>query len=233
VTAPRRTGIQPKTNIDVVDTHSLFSVVSWARRARVSSAPERQITFNYRALIDVLREVRRESGLDEADAHFAGVNIDPEKVDQAKYVQALEHLGYTVERINYRHVYVEPPTTPATLRGKGSMLQSMAPYFAFMLGLKTGQAYEAELEPQFVVVSGAFEIYPGLKHVVELTKARPVIAYFRQFLDRRWATVGLFEPNPSIEFVDLTRWSVDLIGVDLAQSLTAQADADRGLASLL
>jgi hypothetical protein len=92
----------------------------------------------------------------------------------------------------------------------------------------TGQASNATPKPEVVVVTGGFEVFGPLSHFVRRTGGVAVLAFFRRFVDPRWITSGLLDPDGPVRFMDLDPHAETLLGVDLAKVSRTAASADRG-----
>lgn len=214
------------SSLNIVDGNYTFAVTEWVR-SHTSGAQERS-TFSYAELRGVLAAARQNLGLRPADAHVAAVSIDPANKSQQKFPDALERLDYAVERLDFRHNFVSVPAGPDADRADRISITSLSPTLAYILGILTGQAKSAAAMPEVVVVTGSFDLFHPLHHLVRRTSGKAAIAFFRRFLDHRWAINGLFDPGSPIAFYDLEAHSEALLSVDIGKLLLQEPTTVRG-----
>ncbi len=209
--------VSSPSSIDIVDGNFTFAVTDWVR-SHATGGVER-VTFSYSELKSVLALARQGLGYRSADARLAAVSVDPANKSQQKFPEALERLDYAVERMDFRHNYVSVPAGPDADRADRISVTSLSPSLAYVLGMLTGQSKFASLKPEVVVVTGSFDLFYPLRHFVRRTGGRVALAFFRRFLDHRWAMNGLFDPDSPVGFVDLEEHSERLLGVNMASLL--------------
>jgi len=221
---------KPASSLNLVDTNQLFKVTEWARAHALPGAPEKGPTLSYSELLRSVGEFRKSHGLRTPDASLAFVSMDPTNKSQQKFPEALERMGYAVERLDYRHNYVAPIGTGSgdVDRTERPSVASLGPQLAYVLGVMTGQATASGPKPEVVLVSGGFEVFGPLSHFVRRTGGVAVLAFFRRFVDARWITSGLLDPGGPIRFMDLDPHAEALLGVDLAKVSRTATSTDRG-----
>lgn len=208
------------SSIDIIDTVFTYGLVEWAK-----ATLDQSVTFSYAELARLLAHVRQAEGFRASDAIFAPVAVDTMSDPQRRFIEALDRMGITVERVDYRHTYVSVPRTPGADRAERSVT-SLTPYMAYLLGMLAGR--EA---PEVLIVTGSFDLHGTLLDFVERRNGRATIAYFKRFLDQRWIQNGLLEDGFPIKFVDLESQSEALLGINIAAHFTTPNMRKGGLSA--
>src|SRR5262249_26951770 len=192
------------SSLDIFDCQSLFDFVGHLRQYAASTAEAGQSVpppnFDYRACREVLQESRARLGWQPAQHGLAIVTVDPDSEGQDRFVTALERLQILVEPVDFRDAKV---TLPLSKDSEGvDRSSSLAPNIAYVLGLLAERP-----SPEVVVVTRAFELFPSMRDFAEQRNGRAAIAFFRRFLDFRYAHAGLFDADSKVNFIDLEPFS--------------------------
>ena len=215
-------------SLNLVDTNSAFLITEWARNQIGPAGQEKPPTFSYGDLLPILADFRRGAGMRPVDVSLAFVSLDPANRSQQKFPDALERFGYVVERLDFRHNFISPPNPSEVEKHEPKGVASLGPNIAYTLGLMAGQAGGSTVKPDVVLVSGGFEVYNPLLHLVRRTGGKAAVCFFRRFLDPRWITNGILDPDSPIQFWDLDPHSERVLGVSLGKLLKAATVPGRG-----
>jgi hypothetical protein len=201
------------SHIDLIDMNFVRMAQDHARRMGCGTAE-----MNFAALSARLAAIRSEMDLPPAEKSVAVIARDFDNRAQDMLAKAVG-AHFTVWEVDYRHAYV---TSPADEQEK--MPQSLSHWLAYMCGLvasSTGRSV--------VAVSTAFELAGPLSDFATRNSGgRAVLAFFQRFLNKRWKDTGLLDNRLPIEFANLDRHSIDLLGVDLRDQARRNAAAQRG-----
>jgi hypothetical protein len=143
---------------------------------------------------------------------LAIVSVDPKSDNQGRFTTALERIGYTIDRIDFRQAFVSmPPGRHPGDEGERSII-SVAPRITYLAGLLSRTP-----DAQLVVVSHSFEILPALQDLARRANKGGVgVAYFSSLIDFRFRTAGLLDPKPTlqrgVQFFDLEDTLPELFG---------------------
>jgi hypothetical protein len=184
------------SRLDVFDCTSIFDFTEHAKtylRLSGSDAPVSVPSFEYRAAFDVLKEWRHENGFDPADRTLAFASVDPESDGQSRFVTALIRMNILVEAIDFRHAAVTVPLVGDSDTTNRRYIRSVSANIAYVLGLLAAQR-----SPDAVIVTRSFEIFEPLRDFVERRGGKAAIAFFKRFIDGRYAAAGLFDADSPI-----------------------------------
>lgn len=177
-------------HVNVVDCPSLFGAADvLAEREGVQ-----RLTFDYQALKDHLVEVRTRERWPRATLDLALVSIDLHSESQGRFVAALERLGFTIDRIDFRDAFVSlPPGRLVRERDSNERsVISMSSRIAYLGGLLA--RYE---NADMLVVSHAFELYAPFTDLARrLSSGRVGLAYFSSLVDFRYRLAGFLDQKP-------------------------------------
>jgi hypothetical protein len=138
------------------------------------------------------------------------VSTDPSSDAQGRFLTALERIGYEIDRVNFREIFVSmppgrfPPTIAERTAGdRNRGLVSMAPRIAYLAGLLSNHK-----DSQLMVVSHAYELFMPLQDLasrVNGSGGHVGLAYFGTLLDHRYRQTGIIESGiaDGVEFFDL------------------------------
>lgn len=214
-------------------------------RARAMGAQDPKM--NFEKLRARLESIRVERKLPPADASIAVVARDPASTGQQQLVHNLAEVFTTIP-LDYRHCYVSEsevtdgkdqdadavsriataPTDENASSGRSAargrrMPVTLTHWITYMIGYLSAQR-----DPTVVIVSGAFELEGPLREFVEQSHGRAALAYFERMLNKRWIQNGLLEDRLPIEFVNLERYSTELLGTDLFKLVRESQAARQG-----
>ncbi len=209
------------SSLNIIDTLFLFDVLGW-----IKEVLGQQSTFDYSESLAALEVGRRKHGFRPAEATLAVAAVDPLSEQQRRFTDALVRRKIIVQSVDYRHAYVSNPR--AFLGDRPDRpISSVAAQLSYVIGLLA-----ARKDPEVVVVSGAFELFKPLSDFVQVRGGKAAIAFFRQFLDPRWGSVGLFDASFPIMWIDLGDSAESLLGVDLRNEKTLTGRGPEGLAEI-
>lgn len=142
---------------------------------------------------------------------LAIVSVDPKSDVQGRFTAALERIGYTIDRVDFRQAFVSmPPGRHPGEDGERSII-SVAPRITYLAGLLARSP-----DAQLLVVSYSFEVFSALQDLARrATKGRVGIAYFSSLIDFRFRATGLLDLRPSVggvRFYDLEESLPELFG---------------------
>jgi len=177
-------------HVNVVDCPSLF----YAAEVLAEREGVQRLTFDYQALKEHLADLRIQEGWPQASLDVALVSVDLQSESQGRFITALERLGYTVDRIDYRDAFVSmPPGRLVRERDPNERgVVSMSSRIAYLGGLlaRHGNA-------DILVVSHAFELYAPFTDLAQrLVKGRVGLAYFSSMVDFRYRLAGFLDQKP-------------------------------------
>jgi len=219
------TGAKLATSLDVFDTLSLFKVQERVgERGATDHSPAR---MNYEELLDVCERLREKHEFDPADATIAPMAVDLRSDNQTKFVDALRHMGIVTDPIDFRWTYASRNGGDPHEREERSV-STLSASLSYLLGLIAGRAQTSGKSPQILLVTGSFDVYRSLLDFVNVRKGRALIAFFRSFLDHRWAAERVFDDDSPIEFADLEPFAEDLLGVKIEGGVQHGSDRPRG-----
>lgn len=215
------------SHIDLIDMNFVRLAQDRARRMGSPSAE-----MNFAALKDRLAKIRSERGLPESERSVAVVARDFDNRGQDALTRAIS-AHFAVWEVDFRHAYVsrsadEPRpserTNPAEeFRSPDRTPQSLSHWLTYMCGLVA-----ASQSPSLVVVSGAFELAGPLGDLVtRASGSRVILAFFQRLLNKRWIDNGLLDGRIPVEFVNLERHAMELLGADLRELVRASEAAQR------
>jgi hypothetical protein len=217
------------SNMDGFDCQSTFQLVDWTRDYESKNAEDggvaRPASFDYGEALRFLADAREKFGFGKAQKAIAFVTSDPASEPQARFFTALTKRGILVQPVDYRHAM---PTLPIGTESDRTELRlaSVTNQISYLLGLLAGRE-----NPEIVLVTRCFEIFGPLTDFVANRGGKAMIAFFRRFMDGRWAHNGLFDPDSPIKFVDLEPVSKLLLGVDI-HSFAAKDEQKGGFAAI-
>jgi hypothetical protein len=177
-------------HVNVVDCPSLFNAADvLAEREGVQ-----RLTFDYQALKEHLVELRSRERWPRATLDLALVSIDLQSESQGRFVAALERLGFTVDRIDFRDAFVSMP--PGRLvRDRDSnerSVTSVSSRIAYLAGLLARHE-----NADVLVVSHAFELYAPFTDLARrLSSGHVGLAYFSGLVDFRYRLAGFLDQKP-------------------------------------
>jgi hypothetical protein len=177
-------------HVNVVDCPSLF----YAAEVLAEREGVQRLTFDYQALKDHLSELRARERWPRASLDLALVSTDLHSESQGRFVTALERLGFTVDRIDYRDAFVSmPPGRLVRERDSNERsVTSVSSRIAYLAGLLA--RYE---DADLLVVSHSFELYaPFLDLGRRLSAGRVGLAYFSSLIDYRYRLAGFLDQKP-------------------------------------
>jgi hypothetical protein len=174
-----------------------------------------RVNFDYDELKKILTDLCRsrswrqgkKSGFDQ---NVIMVSTDPNSEAQSRFLSALERIGFDVDRMNFREIFVSlppgrvPPTGAERVAGDRTRgLVSMAPRITYLAGLLS--RYK---DSQLLVVSHAYELFTPLHDFASRVSAgggHVGLAYFGTLLDHRYRQTGMIEKGNAdgVEFFDL------------------------------
>ena len=213
-----RKGITGKTNpenrprrVNIYDCAALFALGDSLKDEQGKPAK-----INYGQAKEISRHARDKFGLEKAQLDIAYVSIDSHSEAQKRFLDALNAISIEQEPLDYRHAFVFDYRQPFVTWGTGDRgerpVVSLSAQICYLLGLLAERG-----DAEVVVWSPSFDLYHPLLDFVEVRNGKAVIAYFRPFLDPRWAQEGLFDDASPIRFYDLQDHAQQLVGVDLKQ----------------
>lgn len=192
---------RPK-RVNVYDCAALFALGDSLKDDQGKAAK-----INYARAKELSARARADHGLAPAQVDIAFASIDPHSEPQRRFLDALRAIGIEQEAIDYRHASIVSGGPERAERQPASLSAQIS----YLLGLLADRQ-----NAEIVVWSPNFDLYYPLRDFVEVRSGKAVVAYFRRFLDARWAQCGLFE-GKSIQFFDLEDYAEELLGIDLKQ----------------
>ena len=187
-------------HVNVIDCTSLFQAADvLAEREGVQ-----RITFDYQALKDHLADLRVREHWPRSNLELALVSVDLQSEPQGRFVTAIERLGFTVDRIDFRDAFVSmPPGRLVRERDSNERsVVSVSSRIAYLAGL-LARHQDADL----LVVSHAFELYAPFTDLAQRwTNGRVGLAYFSSLIDFRYRFSGFLDQKPRmgrVGFFDL------------------------------
>lgn len=217
------------SRFDIFDCQSAFEVVDFIRQFR-SSATEQvgpAPNFDYRACFDVLREEREKLGFSPAQKSLAVATVDSESDSQARFLTAISKLFDYLEPIDFRDASITLPLGGDTDPSERRYVRSLAPNIMYVVGLLAGRQ-----QPEVVIVTRAFELFGPLQDFVTKRNGKAAIAFFRRYLDRRFAQAGLFDADSPVRFIDLDPHSERIVGCDVRQIGAVSASKTVGISGI-
>jgi len=177
-------------HINVVDCPSLFD----AADALAEREGVQRLTFDYQAVKENLTEIRNRERWPRSTLDLALVSLDLQSESQGRFVAALERLGFTVDRIDFRDAFVSMP--PGRLvRDRASnerSIVSMSSRIAYLAGLLARHE-----SADVLVVSHAFELYAPFTDLARrLSGGHVGLAYFSSLVDFRYRLAGFLDQRP-------------------------------------
>jgi hypothetical protein len=204
------------SHIDLVDMNWVRTAQDWARSM---GSPKAEMDFH--ALKARIARIRSEEGLPESERSIAVLARDFDNKRQDQLAKAIESAGFAVWEVDYRHAYVS--TTLEDSKSADRAPQSLSHWLTYMCGLVA-----ATPNPSVTVVSAAFELAGPLQDLVSRDGGRAVLAFFQRLLNKRWFDTGLLDGRLPIDFVDLEKYSGELLGTNLRELVRQSAAARRG-----
>lgn len=197
------------SSINIIDTQQIFGVLEYLKQQG------KPAVFNYKELLDLLSEVRRNRRYREPDATFAAVSRDFRSQPQERFVEALKRLQITVGSYDFRACSVSPGEKTSALEGH-NQIQTLTAPISYLLGLLADRK-----DPEVVIISGSFDLFYPLIDFVTARKGKATLLFFRNFFDSRWMQKwedfpGLFNPDCPIGWGELDANSERLLGISLA-----------------
>ncbi len=201
--------------------------MNWIRMAQASArrmgSPDAEM--NFVALNARLSRIRAELVLPESERSIAVIARDLDNTRQGQLAKAVESAGFAIWEVDFRHTYVSSTTEEAKPGERAP--QSLSHWLTYMSGLVA-----ASPDRSVVLVSGAFELAGPLQDFVSREgKGRAVIAFFQRLLNKRWIDNGLLDGRLAIDFINLEKHAIELLGADLRE-LSRQSEAARRGSSL-
>lgn len=210
----------------LLDCQSIFQLVDRLRSQFPPTEDKGKLpSFDYRVATEFLDKERQSLGFGPTHREIAFATYDPDSDAQSRFFAALGHRGILVEPIDFR---IATPTFPIASEFERIEFRSVMSQVTYALGLLAGRDSPAEV----VVVTRCFDVFAPLLDLVRERKGKAAIAFFKRFLDGRWASQGLFDPDFAIKFIDLEPVSSELLGVDLNELTPTKRFATKGLAGL-
>ncbi len=222
----------PRKSLPEAKSHTLYECQSTFQlidrlRDLVSNKTGKPPSFDYRVATEFLDTARLELGFTPTLREIAFATYDQESDAQARFFTALGHRGILVEPIDFR---LATPTLPigADFDKPEHRFVTVIPQLVYAIGLLAGREAAAEV----VVVTRCFDVYGPLLDLVKNRNGKAAVAFFRRYLDGRWASHGLFDAGFPIKFIDLEPISRELVGVDLREIEPHRKFTNKGLAGL-
>jgi len=219
------------SRLNIYDCGSIFAVVESlkppASVASLSADGARSPNFDYQASKAILEKARGDLQFGPAQSALAVATIDPDSDGQQRFVKALGHLDILVECVDFRHATVTAPLWSDGERQEQKYLTTLGPSIAYVLGLMAGRN-----SPEVVIVTRVFEVYEPLLDFVTVRGGKAAVAFFRRFLDPRWAINGLFDTDGPVKFIDLDPSSEELLGVDVKQLDAIRTRRPKGISDI-
>lgn len=193
--------------ISVYDCPSLFA----STEAIAKRFDQQRATLDYNALHRQIADIRSRDGWGPAEMDLAIVSVDPKSENQGRFIAALDRIGYTIDRVDFRQAFVSMP--PGRLPGEDGerSIISVAPRITYLAGLLARSP-----DAQLLVVSHSFEVFAALQDLARrANRGRVGIAYFSSLIDFRFRATGLLDPRPpvgGVRFYDLEESLPELFG---------------------
>jgi hypothetical protein len=221
-TAPRNRAQPSKANI--INAHEVFFI-----QEAVKSADPAAMNFQYREFDGVCSEVRKRLRMETADATIVFAAIDPNSAAQGRFVDALRHMGLTVEGVDYRHMLPWKPVAPAPPPPHAPIdeddrdappppppppPQRPSPNLwgpvCYLLGLLAQRA-----NPEVLIVAHDYYTAHSLSDFVYRRNGRAAVLRFARYAHPAWNHKRGLDPDDRITLVDLDPFSERLLGVDI------------------
>jgi len=196
-------GSRSPTHLNIIDTVSLFAVTEDLKHGDVMPAG---LQFQYQPLLAQLAQFRRSAGMAEPDLNLAPVTLNLRNEKQARFQKALEAIGIVCNPTDFRQAFVSAIGIHAQ-KFPGGLFPSVATQITYALGLLAERG-----DSDVIIVSGVFDLFVPLQDYAE-RGGKPVLAFFRGYLDPRWEQSGVLGEESRIGFMDLEPHAEDLLGV--------------------
>lgn len=176
--------------------------------------------FDYTEFHGILEQIRRSNDYAPSDRSTLFLSVDMSSAGQQRFLSAIERTPFAPEPIDFRDLYVSLPPGTSYESDKSDKRQSIGSFasrIAFVLGRLSRHETQS---PHIIVVTHCFEVKSPLLDLLAICPGAKVgIAYFKDFLDRRWKDFGgNFKKDSKIDFFPLDGYSKQLFGIELSPS---------------
>jgi hypothetical protein len=184
---------------------------------------------DFKGLLDADLEVRRKSGfpLERVVVGFASVDTRGERAEaQDRFVRAAQAAGISLEQIDYRDAYVNPPAGSDEPGPRPRGIQTLAAPISFALGAMADRDGAT-----VVLIAGSYDHSYAVRQFVA-RGGRIVLAFWRSCVDQRLFARDVTN-QPGVTFADLEEYPSVLGGVDLrARAPETRATRATGIGAL-
>lgn len=204
--APGPTSNTHPGDVTLIDASSLHDVCV---ALGVRTGRER-VTINFKQFHGSLTAIRAELGMRRGSKSIVSVALDPGSEPQQRFSGALRAAGFEVDAVDFRDAAVSP--RPGGASFGNSVPTTLSSRIAYGLGAQLRHRAPCDV----LVVTHDYQTSLAMLDLAgRLQGSRVVLAFWKDFVDPRWAYSGIFtRPDSHVRFHDLSPRSMEIFGFD-------------------